>query len=547
MNKYSIISLKTFNALLLIILIFSFLNLFNKGFDYSDESYYILSSIYPNDIKNFQTYFHFINNILFKLSFENLHNFRVSGFLVLVLSSLYFSSSFLKYHFEKQEKIIYNLYFKIICISSIIFYYFENLFTPSYNLINLSLILVFFGLFFKNINKNQFSFKNSIFFPICYFFLCINKVTSGLTLIPFIIFFLLKNFRNKKFYVFLIVSIFCFSILFLNNNINYIYEYFNNSILNYDQPIQSSENLKIDITIFNLIDVYNRIITYKFRYYYLAFFLFSILFKINLNSHLVLIILFKNFLLSAYVVWIDTFFIVLYNFLLLIIFRKKIYKHNLFYTIFFLFLCFTFYYGTNVELLRFFHQSSIFTFFGLAYLFIKNFKFKYKEVFINLMVFLIIFCAFNMKKIISKKEYLLNKPFNENSHNYISKYNERLFKNIKIRKELLAFNLKIEKIFNENGWVSGNILLDGTLKHPGFLLIANGKFIQTPWHFHKKEILLSSLNKLQNDDMPWLIINKKDLKFKYSIFRNFENLKFLYLGSIKHPYSKTTIEVFKSY
>ena len=547
MNKYSIIAFKIFNALLLIILFFTFLKLFNRGFDYSDESYYILSSIYPNDIENFQTYFHFINNILFKLSFENLINFRISGLLVLVFSSLYFSNSFLKYNFDKQKLTIYNFYFKIICISSVIFYYFENLFTPSYNLINLSLILIFFALFFENLTENKFSYKNSLFFPFCYFLLCINKLTSGLILTPFIIFFLLNNFRNKKFYIFLIVSIFCFSILLLNNNINYVYEYFYNLTLNNNQPIQVSENFKIDITIFNLIDIYNRIFSYQFRYYYLAFFLFSILLKVNLNSHLVLIILLKNFLLSASIVWIDTFYIILYNFLLLIIFREKIYKQNLSYTTFFLFLCFTFYYGTNVELVRFFNQSSIFTFFGLAYLFIKNFNFKYKEVFINLMIFFIICCAFNIKKNISKKEYFLNKPLSENNLNYTSIYNERLFENIKIRKELLAFNLKIEAILNENSWDSGNILLDGTLKHPGILLIANGKFIETPWYFHKKELLLSSLKKLKNDDMPWFIINKNDLKLKYLLFQNFENLKFFSLGSIEHPYSKKTIEIFKPY
>ena len=135
----------------------------------------------------------------------------------------------------------------------------------------------------------------------------------------------------------------------------------------------------------------------------------------------------------------------------------------------------------------------------------------------------------------------------ENNLNYTSIYNERLFENIKIRKELLAFNLKIEAILNENSWDSGNILLDGTLKHPGILLIANGKFIETPWYFHKKELLLSSLKKLKNDDMPWFIINKNDLKLKYLLFQNFENLKFFSLGSIEHPYSKKTIEIFKPY
>ena len=93
MEKNIIKYIKILNTFIFLIIFIFILSLFDKGFDYTDESYYILSSKYPTKVENFVTYFHFITAFIFKISFENLLNFRF-GLLILIFSAAFFQLIF---------------------------------------------------------------------------------------------------------------------------------------------------------------------------------------------------------------------------------------------------------------------------------------------------------------------------------------------------------------------------------------------------------------------------------------------------------------------
>ena len=546
MEKNIIKYIKILNTFIFLIIFIFILSLFDKGFDYTDESYYILSSKYPTKVENFVTYFHFITAFIFKISFENLLNFRVLGLLILIFSAAFFSTHFLKFSLLKKIDDHYFFYFKIVGIVSIIFYYLENLFTPSYNLLNLSLILLISGAIFRSFLTDKESRITFLTISFLYFLLCINKITAGIIMSPFIVFFLFYKFSKTKLITFLLSFVIFSAILFFDRNISFVNDYFTSLFLSSSQEIKNLKYLKIDITIFNIVDVYKRLINYEYKNYYFIATLISLVLRYNLNTLIVILILFENFLtFSASIIWHDFFYLLVYNFICFCFLRKDFYKNNFIYLSLLVWLSFAYYYGTNVELVRFLNQSSIFNFIGLVFLFLNNYNFKFKEILINILVILVLNCGFNAKKSIEKKEYLVSQSLQQNIQQFQSKYNKKLFKNIKIRKKLKDFNIDFENILSQNNWTPGSILLDATLKHPGMLLVADGRFIETPWYFHKKEYLSLSLDKISQNDHPWFIVDQYDEKIKKIIFNKFNYLEFKRVGLINHPYSKRNIEIFK--
>jgi len=87
---------KIFNICFFIYLIYSFVGILDKEFDHADESFYLLSSINPTDVKFFFSYFHFITFLIHKVSFENILNARIIILIILMFSSNYFVLSFFK-------------------------------------------------------------------------------------------------------------------------------------------------------------------------------------------------------------------------------------------------------------------------------------------------------------------------------------------------------------------------------------------------------------------------------------------------------------------
>ena len=66
MEKNKIKYIKILNTFIFLIIFIFILSLFDKGFDYTDESYYILTKV-STKVENFATYFHFITAFIFKI------------------------------------------------------------------------------------------------------------------------------------------------------------------------------------------------------------------------------------------------------------------------------------------------------------------------------------------------------------------------------------------------------------------------------------------------------------------------------------------------
>ena len=346
MEKNIIKYIKILNTFIFLIIFIFISSIFDKGFDYTDESYYILSSKYPTTVENFVTYFHFITAFIFKISFENLLNFRVLGLLILIFSAAFFSTHFLKFSLLKKIDDHYFFYFKIVGIVSIIFYYLENLFTPSYNLLNLSLILLISGAIFRSFLTDKESRITFLTISFCIFYYAC-KITAGIIMSPFIVFFLFYKFSKTKLITFLLSFVIFSAILFFDRNISFVNDYFTSLFLSSSQEIKNLKYLKIDITIFNIVDVYKRLINYEYKNYYFIATLISLVLRYNLNTLIVILILFENFLtFSASIIWHDFFYLLVYNFICFCFLRKNFYKNNFIYLSLLVWLSFAYYYGT---------------------------------------------------------------------------------------------------------------------------------------------------------------------------------------------------------
>ncbi len=80
---------------------------FNKGFDITDESYYLLISAHPQDQLFGLTYFGYYTHILYRLVGENIVLFRLSGCLILLFSTFWMAQAlcqFLEKFIDKNNK-----------------------------------------------------------------------------------------------------------------------------------------------------------------------------------------------------------------------------------------------------------------------------------------------------------------------------------------------------------------------------------------------------------------------------------------------------------
>ena len=173
----------------------------NRGLDLTDESFYILNSIYPFDIFSVVTHENYYTGLLFYLSSYNLAIFRVFGIIVLLLSSLWFSIELYKY-IEERYQLDYDIYNKfyfilIISLSSLVYYSYWLL-TPSYNWLSLVAMILILASIFRCINNIK--IIRGKLFTLEYFYigfslslLFMAKPTSLLGLFPAFVFFILFN------------------------------------------------------------------------------------------------------------------------------------------------------------------------------------------------------------------------------------------------------------------------------------------------------------------------------------------------------------------
>ena len=168
---------------------------FNKGFNLTDESYYL--NLYSNPLfENFPfSYFHYIGSILFIIAQKNIIVLRHIGYLILFFSAILFCYALFKSQFIKKKGDLVNYLLILISIISINNYYGIYLFTPSYNLFNISLILIVTSLSFLRfycLKSDNLIFNFT--FTATFFLLIINKFSSAFIIFIFLFIFFYKYF-----------------------------------------------------------------------------------------------------------------------------------------------------------------------------------------------------------------------------------------------------------------------------------------------------------------------------------------------------------------
>jgi hypothetical protein len=135
-----------------------FLLAFNvgRGFDITDESFYILWSRNPRDVLASITQFGHYTGILYSLANENLAVFRLLGLLLLLITAGFFWHSLERYWHHLRKVLVANhsrwLSLSVI-LSGTVAYYRYWMLTPSYNWLALiSILLVAAGLLRAAVN-----------------------------------------------------------------------------------------------------------------------------------------------------------------------------------------------------------------------------------------------------------------------------------------------------------------------------------------------------------------------------------------------------------
>ena len=131
--------------LVLIFFISSFFVLnFDKGIEFTDESYIILYSLYPDKIVGRLTNFGFLGNVLLNISNSSLFYFRILGFIILFLASI-LACSGVKSFAETRNKHIFNSNIILLITATVgtLCYYRNWIITPSYNMYNIIGALLF--------------------------------------------------------------------------------------------------------------------------------------------------------------------------------------------------------------------------------------------------------------------------------------------------------------------------------------------------------------------------------------------------------------------
>lgn len=194
--------IKNINSLFLTISSFLFLytlyiliSTVNKGFDITDQSYYILKAKYQSDMVSVLAHEGYITGVLYKLSGFDLGLFRLYGILILAAASIWFAYELYRYitdKFKYDFKLVELMMFIVPISTGAMSFYNRWLITPSYNWVAiLSVIIVFALLFRLAYTKTKHHFHlNIILLSLAYNLSFAGKPTTTIALLLISIFFI---------------------------------------------------------------------------------------------------------------------------------------------------------------------------------------------------------------------------------------------------------------------------------------------------------------------------------------------------------------------
>lgn len=176
----------------------------SRGFDTSDDSYYILGALYPNEIFSVITHDSYYTGLLYWISGYNLSYFRSLGIVLLIFVSAWFAIELHRYISKKFDYTtnIWDKFLFIIPISSAgLSYYQWWLLTPSYNWLALvGVALVFISLFRIISNKeqeyNKYITMNYVLLSFSLSLTFMAKPTTALVIVIISFLFAIYEFKN---------------------------------------------------------------------------------------------------------------------------------------------------------------------------------------------------------------------------------------------------------------------------------------------------------------------------------------------------------------
>jgi hypothetical protein len=145
----------------------------NRGFDITDEGYYLLSSQFPGEVKLFVNEAHDYGSILYRLSFQNVIALRLVGLFLTVCAAGVFFLGFQRLAVRLRATLGQTILFTFAGVSLIplgmMVCYVWFLPTPFYNTLNASALTAGSGLFFlalaglETLNRKCFSIRFALF------------------------------------------------------------------------------------------------------------------------------------------------------------------------------------------------------------------------------------------------------------------------------------------------------------------------------------------------------------------------------------------------
>ena len=541
----------------------------NFHFDLTDESYYVLSSSLPTQIKGSISQFGYLNYYIFKDLGFNIIAFRIVGILFLLAASAFFIISFL---------IFFNIYTKsnisitltsLLFVSATLYFYKHWLLTPSYNYnIFLSYLMVA-GISFNLLRNQENLTINSLAYWIFLmwlssFFILVAVLSKFSALLFFIIlamvtFYFFKD--KKKFTIlFTILSIFLLINFFLY--IHFVFINFNFFIENITTGKDYLYTLDAGHKVTdNLINILLGFFTsFKFLIFnlhlekiFLFIYLFLIFYLKN-NNYLIKVIFYMIILFSF--LFFDKLTTPLFSLLLLIIFlilKFRIFsinsttKKKIKLLIFIIIVPFLFSLGTNNNIIShtFFLNSFYLLAISIIIQLIKPGK-KY-NLFFTLSAF---FLTTNILIKSFYNPYNLGHKHNGNVEKVkFSKYGE-LYLDEKLAKNLSS----IKTVFNSNNWIKNGTIIDLTGSSLGVLVLVDGKFIGNPWSVRfsngSEKYIIKILSSATKEEIlqSWILTSNNMDEKNFDHIQIFEKLNistnnFVNLG--EYPLKNIDITIWK--
>ena len=540
--------------LLIVISIIFFLN-FNKGIEFTDESYSLLISLYPNDMVGRVNNSGAISNILLQLVNFNLYYFRILGALILFLSAFALLDPY--YRFQERilsQKNLNKNYLMFFLLLGSLNYYHNWVITPSYNLYNLVGILFFLNGIIRLTLFEEKDKKIELFIAICLTifgglitFICKPPTTFFLILV-FIIWFL-YFFDLKKIFLILPIAILLSLLTFLIYILFYFksFEYFINDII---LGIELKTLLDPRYSIFdNFLSTIKQVIFYVYKNLIEIFvFIFLLIiskayFKKKFLNFAYIIIFLPLFFYNGLI--LSTIFLIIFYFLFDLHLTKivKINKKEitfLFFQFILIFILYAYTVGTNTNVIVLLQTASL-----IIFLIIYNFilKMKFMNIFnfykIILMSFILLFFTIkNLYYNFEKPRRYNDKIYNQVNEIKLPNFSGKIYVDEITYKFINDFNF----VLKTNDWKNGNYLIDLTGRTPGLNIISGAKFVSHPWWasayigsqpLAEKIISLSNIDKIKNS---WIITTNHKFNISPEILKNIglsldKNYKFL--GKVK--------------